>query len=283
MDKLTLFFQSEERIPLQSGGLSSRAKRKSHVTEFSWRPSELHHRPRTSFIVPQDEIRLLNIRTEMQRALSPSVAPSSSLLRFLRSKIEEPAFFLSATVTLSNNCSGHSSGSSKRKGGSAPGEWERCSNLQARKNHESSEASIEPSIKHRQVATHHSNLLGCWSTSKSPRLYHRHGWLLQRYCKPLQHIFKRSIWKRNSGRRSDADAKARELPPLPSFLDDTGGTTLGRTKAAKPGSELKLRCTEIDNNGNVITVNGEFKKSELIAKVSTALFLKRFPHPSHQV
>lgn len=40
-----------------------------------------------------------------------------------------------------------------------------------------------------------------------------------------------------------------------------------RSIAAKAGSELKLRCTELDENGNVVTVNGEFKKSELIAKV----------------
>lgn len=219
----------------------------------------------------------------MQRALSPSSAPSSSLLRFLKTKIEEPAFFSSTTATPSNNCSGHYSCSSKKKAGSASRDGEIYSHVQARKHHGSSKAVIEHSVKHRQVATHHSNLLGGWSTSKSPRLYNGQRWPLQSYCQPLQHILKRSLWKRNSGRRPDADAKARELPPLPSFLDDTGGTTLGRTKAAKPGSELKLRCTEIDKNGNVITVNGEFKKSELIAKVWTTLPLKRLSHPFHQV
>ena len=30
---------------------------------------------------------------------------------------------------------------------------------------------------------------------------------------------------------------------------------------------MKLRCTEFDENGNVTVVDGEFKKSELIAKV----------------
>ena len=219
----------------------------------------------------------------MQRSLSPSSAPSSSLLRFLRSKIEEPAFFFSATTTLSDNCSGHSSSSIKRKAGSAPRDGEIHSHVQARKYHGSSKAVIEHSVKHCQVATHHSNLIGGWSTSKLPRLYNGQRWRLQSYYQPLQYILKRSLWGRNSGRRPDADAKARELPPLPSFLDDTGGTTLGRTKAAKPGSELKLRCTEIDKNGNVITVNGEFKKSELIAKVWTTPPLKRLPHPFHEV
>lgn len=42
---------------------------------------------------------------------------------------------------------------------------------------------------------------------------------------------------------------------------------LGRSLAGKASNELKLRCTEFDENGNVTLVNGEFKKSELIAKV----------------
>ncbi|KAI7159833.1 cora-domain-containing protein [Hortaea werneckii] len=56
-----------------------------------------------------------------------------------------------------------------------------------------------------------------------------------------------------------------DLPPLPGFLDDSVG--LGGRKI-KPSNELKLRCTEFDENGNVTLVNGEFRKSELIAKYS---------------
>lgn len=48
------------------------------------------------------------------------------------------------------------------------------------------------------------------------------------------------------------------------FLDDNAG--LGG-RIIKPSNELKLRCTEFDENGNVTLVNGEFRKSELIAKV----------------
>lgn len=55
-----------------------------------------------------------------------------------------------------------------------------------------------------------------------------------------------------------------ELPPLQGFLDDSG---LGG-RIIKPSNELKLRCTEFDENGNVTLVNGEFRKSELIAKYS---------------
>ncbi|KAH7090252.1 hypothetical protein FB567DRAFT_438076 [Paraphoma chrysanthemicola] len=34
----------------------------------------------------------------------------------------------------------------------------------------------------------------------------------------------------------------------------------------RPANELKMRCTELDEHGNVTLVSGEFKKSELIAK-----------------
>ena len=57
-----------------------------------------------------------------------------------------------------------------------------------------------------------------------------------------------------------------DLPPISGFLDDAHSGLDGRI--IKPSNELKLRCTEFDENGNVTLVNGEFKKSELIAKYS---------------
>lgn len=57
-----------------------------------------------------------------------------------------------------------------------------------------------------------------------------------------------------------------DLPPLTGFLDDSNSGLGGRI--IKPSNELKLRCTEFDENGNVTLVNGEFRKSELIAKYS---------------
>jgi magnesium transporter len=44
-----------------------------------------------------------------------------------------------------------------------------------------------------------------------------------------------------------------------------------RTQTAKAALEPRLRCTEVDENGEVIMVDGEFKKSELIAKVGNNL------------
>jgi magnesium transporter len=61
--------------------------------------------------------------------------------------------------------------------------------------------------------------------------------------------------------------KARNLGPT--LIDDGDGIfNIGRGLAAKASNELRIRCTEFDMNGNVTLVNGEFRKSELIAKVS---------------
>jgi len=69
-------------------------------------------------------------------------------------------------------------------------------------------------------------------------------------------IFKSAKTRRLSGHPAPDDH-----PTGPSGF----GSSLGRmTRAA---NELKMRCTELDEHGNVTLVSGEFKKSELIAKV----------------
>jgi magnesium transporter len=47
-----------------------------------------------------------------------------------------------------------------------------------------------------------------------------------------------------------------------------GMFNIGRSLSAKATNELRIRCTEFDINGDVTLVNGEFRKQELIAKVS---------------
>lgn len=75
------------------------------------------------------------------------------------------------------------------------------------------------------------------------------------------------IWSLFGGKKKQTARKdvSDTSTPLSSFLDESAG--LGRI--AKPMNELKLRCTEFDENGKVTLMNGEFKKSELIAKVLT--------------
>jgi magnesium transporter len=56
---------------------------------------------------------------------------------------------------------------------------------------------------------------------------------------------------------------------LPMPLEDSSGSAfrMGHRISAKAAAQPKLRCTELDENGNVVLASGEFKKSELIAKV----------------
>ncbi|KAF1831581.1 cora-domain-containing protein [Decorospora gaudefroyi] len=62
-----------------------------------------------------------------------------------------------------------------------------------------------------------------------------------------------------------ARLQAPKPPPDETSPGSTGfGNTLGRIM--RPTNELKMRCTELDEHGNVTLVSGEFKKSELIAK-----------------
>jgi len=70
---------------------------------------------------------------------------------------------------------------------------------------------------------------------------------------------------------SSAKAGGKPLHPddLPAHdCPDPGSTVFAnrRTLAAKAAMEPRLRCTEVDENGEVILVDGEFKKTELIAK-----------------
>ena len=78
------------------------------------------------------------------------------------------------------------------------------------------------------------------------------------------------LWKLKEPKEKTG-LKSSDLPPLPSFLDGFGGANIARNKTGKAGNELKLRCTEFDINGNVTLMDGEFKKSELIAKVRASL------------
>ncbi|KAF2848846.1 inner membrane magnesium transporter-like protein mrs2 [Plenodomus tracheiphilus IPT5] len=75
---------------------------------------------------------------------------------------------------------------------------------------------------------------------------------------------------RNQAWNPFSSTKARRLaaptppPDEPSASASGFGSSLGRMTRAT--NELKMRCTELDEHGNVTLVSGEFKKSELIAK-----------------
>lgn len=192
-------------------------------------------------------------------------APSASLLRFLKFQTESVCFFTSNTAPFRNPCS-----RSQR----------RCQRQLPSQTASSRFLSTTP----RRQAVVESSLLNLdfLQTGVGKNPFHSLSLgLTRRPSAAAAYIFQNGL---NSSRKASKDArpllerlglsKRRSEPapnpsilnPLPSFLDDAGGTTLGRS-AGKASNELKLRCTEFDENGNVTLVNGEFKKSELIAKV----------------
>lgn len=191
--------------------------------------------------------------------------PSLNVLKFLRLQAQELSFFSSSIKAEVSRRSPHS--------------------FTAFFEHNASDSFCHPSesfgTSHQCRKTFESSLLNV-DLFKRPRSHERvhaatlpvifastiHGKKpisLVRHASTQEPHLLRRLWAKR--RRSHVAQKTEELPPLPSFLDDAGGTSLGRNKAGKAANELRLRCTEINENGDVTLVNGEFKKSELIAKV----------------
>jgi magnesium transporter len=72
-------------------------------------------------------------------------------------------------------------------------------------------------------------------------------------------------WWATQQARAQALLEPNDLPRQNPFPDAGRSHSLGQL-SIKSSSEPKLRCTEFDENGNVTLVDGQFKKSELIAK-----------------
>lgn len=88
-------------------------------------------------------------------------------------------------------------------------------------------------------------------------------------CKPAWKEWFSSAW----GPRARRPGRPLEPDDLPEVDADGGNNSMFnnyRQLSKKAASEPRLRCTEVDENGNVILVDGEFKKTELIAKVYTS-------------
>lgn len=83
------------------------------------------------------------------------------------------------------------------------------------------------------------------------------------------------LFKLWSSKRGGKPLQPDDLPSRSEDGRDIDVFSLGRSVSVKAASEPRLRCTELDENGNVVLVNGEFKKSELIAKVGQDIFLRR--------
>jgi magnesium transporter len=87
-------------------------------------------------------------------------------------------------------------------------------------------------------------------------------------CRTFSATRTNPVWNMFSSARKRRLAQIQPPGPPPEDGQQTSagfGSSLGRI--SRPANELKMRCTELDEHGNVTLVSGEFKKSELIAKV----------------
>ena len=196
-------------------------------------------------------------------------APSSDLLRFLRSQTDSFCFFTSNT-TLPAGTSivyrpFHSYPQASKSFANTKAS-SRSLSTTARRN-----ATLEASLLNLDFFLKPVNLqFPALPRSTRPGIVVRHhsqegrAWL-RRWSSNEQDSWRRWFDLRKKAKEKSLPLRPSDLPPLP-FLSDASGATLGRMKAT---NEMKLRCTEFDENGNVVIVDGEFKKSELIAKVSS--------------
>jgi magnesium transporter len=195
----------------------------------------------------------------------PSIVPSSALLKFLRSQSESICFFSSnprGTFTFDHAAPGqlHPRG---RKASSRPGRL--SPNTETPKILEAGFLNFDYLFPH--LATPSRNI-----SARTPRTATRGGAL---YCARLLggqraassgKKWHQKLWGVRSGKPLEPD----DLPTSAYGSEETGDTSmfsLGRHISAKAAAQPKLRCTELDENGNVSMASGEFKKSELIAKV----------------
>ncbi|KAL8873734.1 MAG: hypothetical protein Q9174_000841 [Haloplaca sp. 1 TL-2023] len=202
------------------------------------------------------------IKHAMHKTCIP--VPSTSLLRFLRSKADDISFFSSNTrfdrgqsALLPNHKPFFSRTSSGLPRSARPFTTSRAC-----------KATVEASFlnldflrhppRHEELFTKNGAAVTSLSTTsranRSP----------VRYASTEDPSLLRRWWGRRRG--AQPAMRTEDLSPIPSFLDDGSGTSLARSMAGKAANELRLRCTEINENGDVTLVHGEFKKSELIAK-----------------
>jgi magnesium transporter len=178
-------------------------------------------------------------------------APSPALLKFLRCQTDQP-------LALSTFC----------RHARTHGKLQQTRHASTRYFRE--DVKLLPSPRHfrrpQEWETAYNTQPSSGFTSNTPTTRHRRQSSSSDVRPYLRRLFSsnrsNSLWDFLGLRGRVTAGRANDLPPLASFLDDNQSP--GRI--LKPTNELRLRCTEFDENGNVTLVNGEFKKSELIAK-----------------
>jgi magnesium transporter len=108
----------------------------------------------------------------------------------------------------------------------------------------------------------------CRSTARAKKLSYENVLPAARAASTGWHNWHEKVWGRK--KKGPKPLQPDDLPDSFYPRDDGGDSmfSLGRHISAKAAAQLsKVRCTELDENGNVVLASGEFKKSELIAKV----------------
>ncbi|KAE8350359.1 hypothetical protein BDV28DRAFT_40332 [Aspergillus coremiiformis] len=184
--------------------------------------------------------------------LKPTV-PSASLLRYLRSQSENTHFFISACGT-----------SRKPQAHNQPcrilslrniSNWARVTPLRC---HAAAEIKPLP-ISSLPRSRGSSRCRASLGQSTGPVI------LFSRASHTKGRPFLRRLFDLRRSKTA-TEAKHNRTGGIAFVEEGTEGLNFGRGLAARASNELRLRCTEFDNNGDVTLVNGEFRKSELTAK-----------------
>lgn len=177
----------------------------------------------------------------MKAALRPP-APSRSLLRYLRTQTDD-AFLAQGSSMNANRC--------------------------PRQARFISTSRFDQRTSTQSIAAARSKLpptsLRCAFSTTTPT---KNKWASDK-CKddqPPSASWQERLWGM-AARRGGKPLKPEDLPPE-DFEQGSSMFNTRRVMTAKAAAEPRLRCTEVDENGEVILVDGEFKKTELIAKVS---------------
>ena len=186
-------------------------------------------------------------------------APSSSLLRFLRSQSDKICFFTSSrSATSCQNSQPRGSWTISRSARQCLLRFTRrlttSSNMRA---------NVESSIRNFDILRLPSKHRPSPHNIPTYEPASRNG----PFPNNRRTLFSR-LWKQKD-RLEKVNLGFTDRPPLHDFLNDIGGASLNRNRPGKLANELKLRCTEFDSQGKVTFMDGEFKKTELIAKVRT--------------
>ncbi|KAI0542759.1 cora-domain-containing protein [Xylaria digitata] len=175
--------------------------------------------------------------------------PSVRLLRFLRQQSESPSFFCP-----NHHVSSLSVGAARKT--QCLSQYQPIPLQAAILDFEALAPTRGPRSVRIKRSSHPNLALRCQhnSTNRQPTP-----------CKPAWREWLWGSWgfrARRPGRPLEPD----DLPEVDREGDNNSMFNTHRQLSKKAASEPRLRCTEVDENGNVILVDGEFKKSELIAR-----------------